>query len=230
MFGSMAAGQNRGTNGWTALAPSCWRSTFLPSLPQTPSWQQQLICSIAGWPFRAARSGVRVPAGTPWISTRTDAQPCPETAAIPPGPLRLGNSSWQTEPIRQRAEQGPATRPSSILCKQGYGRGAMGGQGLSPSAQDWLYHVQLHLLLCPCGTGKAPTNWSEFSRCHQEGWWLEHLLWEKKASRLGLGQPRDGFRGTLHQLLAPTEVICRQSQALHSSTWQEGETTGISWK
>lgn len=57
MFGSMAAGQNRGTNGWTALAPSCWRSTFLPSLPQTPSWQQQLIYSIAVWPFRAARSG-----------------------------------------------------------------------------------------------------------------------------------------------------------------------------
>lgn len=40
MFGSLATGQNRGTNGWTGLAPSCWRSTFLPSLPKTPSWQQ----------------------------------------------------------------------------------------------------------------------------------------------------------------------------------------------
>jgi len=100
---------------------------------------------------------------------------CPATAwgqSPGSGPTRvssMGNSSSEKAqgPVWQGAEQGPATRDSSTLHKQGCSPESRGRTGLSPSAQHSLDHIWvLRPVLGPCSMGKTLTNWSEFSRCH----------------------------------------------------------------
>lgn len=113
------------------LGRLCWQSTFLSGPLKTLMWQYWLTCSTAGWPLSPAWRGVGgdqqkhcgVQPGQ--IASRL-------LAMFPLGSVRLRKSSWETVPVRWQAEQGPATRHSSTLPKQGCGQECHRRTGIIP--------------------------------------------------------------------------------------------------